>query len=231
MSPATGEPDVETSHQLRSRRDLIRAGAAAAVAGILGVFGSAQVVSAKNGQPVRAGERTTATKVTIIDSNKAPALQVRSTLSGQGVGLRAIASGRKAVGVNAVATASKGESVGVLGQTASADGTAGRFVATAGGTAVEARSRQKNGVALRTEGRLQLTQRSGVTEVSGGAEFVIPVAGGLSSATFVLATLQDHNPGVHVESATVLDAEDGKIVVRLNQALAEPAKVGWIVLD
>lgn len=231
MSPDAGGPDAESLDRLRSRRDLIRAGAAAAIAGAFGVFGSSQVVSAKNGQPVRAGERTTATKATILDSNRAPALQVRSTLPGEGVGVLAIATGRKGVGVHGRANTNKGESVGVLGETESGDGTAGRFVAAAGGTALDARSRQKDGVALRTEGRLQLTQRSGVSEVSGGAEFVIQIAGGLSSSTFVLATLQDHRPGVHVESATVLDADEGRIVVRLNQALAEPAKVGWIVLD
>ena len=54
--------------------------------------------------------------------------------------------------------------------------------------------------------------------------------GGLREDALVLATLQDHHAGVHVESASVLDAAEGLIVVRLNQALAEPAKVGWIVL-
>ena len=114
--------------------------------------------------------------------------------------------------------------------TQSPDGIAGQFSASDGGTAVEAVATQR-GVALRTRGRLQLAERSGVSSVSGGAEFVIPVAGGLSSDTLVLATLQDHHPNVHVASASVLDAEEGLIVVRLNQAVPEPARVGWIVLD
>ena len=69
--------------------------------------------------------------------------------------------------------------------------------------------------------------------VSGGAEFVIPVAGGLTEKSLVLATLQDHFPGVHVEAASVLDttAEARLIVVRLNQAVPEPARVAWLVLD
>jgi hypothetical protein len=33
-----------------------------------------------------------------------------------------------------------------------------------------------------------------------------------------------------VESAAVLDANDGLIVVRLSQAVAEPARVAWMVL-
>ena len=65
---------------------------------------------------------------------------------------------------------------------------------------------------------------------TGSDPFVIPVPGGLREDAFVLATLQDHHAGVHVESASVLDAEEGLIVIRLNQALAEPARVGWIVL-
>ena len=86
-------------------------------------------------------------------------------------------------------------------------------------------------MALRTKGRIELQGRSGIASVSGGAEFVIPVSGGLSEKSLVLATLQDHTPGVHVESASVLDKEEGLIVVRLNQAVSEPAKVGWLVLD
>ena len=106
-----------------------------------------------------------------------------------------------------------------------------RNVAERGGTALEATIGEKGGVALRTKGRLELTERSGISSVSGGAEFVIPVAGGLSETSLVLATLQDHFPGVHVEAAGVLDVEEGLIVVRLSQAVPEPAKVAWLVLD
>ena len=66
---------------------------------------------------------------------------------------------------------------------------------------------------------------------SGGAEFVIPVSGGLNQNSLVIATLQDHFPGVHVESASVLDAGSATIVVRLNQAVPEPARVAWLILD
>ena len=231
MSSATDEGPVEPFDQPRTRRDLMRAGAAAAIAGVFGVFGTAQVTSAKNGSPLRAGERTTAGKTTTLDSTRGPALQVRSTPSGDGIGVRGIATGRKGVGISGVASSARGETVGVLGESSSADGIAGRFVAQGGGTAVDARSNQKNGVALRTRGTVQFAGRSGTSQVSGGDSFVIEVEGGLGPNTFVLATLQDHHPGVSVESATVLDADLGRIVVRLSQALAEPATVGWIVLD
>jgi hypothetical protein len=107
---------------------------------------------------------------------------------------------------------------------------AGLFVASGGGTALEARAGGRSGTALRTRGRIDFAERSGVASASGGAEFVIPVAGGLREDSIVLATLQDHHVGVHVESASVLDPEEGLIVVRLNQALSEPGRVGWIVL-
>ena len=214
----------------QTRRDLLRAGGVAAVAAVLSVFGIATTSSAKNGDAVRAGERTSASKPTTIESGRGPTLTVRATGSGEAVGLRGTSGAATGTGVLGEATSKKGESTGVQGISASPDGVAGRFEAAGGGTAVDARANQP-GVALRTKGRLELTERSGITSVSGGAEFVIPVAGGLSSGSFVLATLQDYNPGVHIEAATVLDVDEGLIVVRLNQALPQPAKVGWLVLD
>ena len=205
MSSADPEPGEVTAAEQRSRRDLLRSGGAAAIASLLGVLGIAVGASAKDGDAVRAGRKVSATRSTTIESDRSPAFHVRS--------------------------AGDGEAVGIQGVSGSSDGVAGLFIASGGGTAVEARATQRNGVALRTSGRLMLTERSGVSSVSGGAEFVIPVSGGLSNGSLVLATLQDHFPGVHVESARVLDAEEGLIVVRLNQAVPEPAKVGWIVLD
>jgi hypothetical protein len=115
-------------------------------------------------------------------------------------------------------TAKDGDGVAINGVANSKEGTAGLFVAS------------NEGTALRTKGRIQFADRSGIASATGGAEFVIPVPGGLHEDAIVLATLQDHHAGVHVESASVLDAGEGLIVVRLNQALAEPARVGWIVL-
>ena len=231
LSSAEREPVVAEAEVPRSRRDLLRAGGVATIAGLLGVFGVATASSAKNGDSIRAGQRTTASKSTTLESKRGPALLVRNTGGGEAVALRGVSGASTGIGVLGEASSDKGESAGVQGTSESPEGTAGRFIASGGGTAIDARGSQKNGVALRTKGRLQLTERSGVTSVSGGAEFVIPVAGGLSSSSLVLATLQDHHPGIHVEAANVLDAEDGLIVVRLNQALPEPAKVGWLVLD
>jgi hypothetical protein len=195
------------------------------------VLGVASTASAKNGDPLRAGAKSSATSPTTLESRKGPAFQARIGGSGETVALRGASSSQKGIGVQGAATSSKGESIGVQGVSGSSEGTAGQFIAEEGGTALEARSAQGQGVALRTRGKIALTERSGIASVSGGAEFVIPVAGGLDERSLVLATLQDHFPGVHVESASVLDAEDGLIVVRLNQAVPSAARVAWIVLD
>jgi hypothetical protein len=210
----------------------LRVGGAAAIAGVLGVFGITAATEAKNGTALRAGAKTTATKATTLESRKGPAFQAKVSGSGSTIGLRGASSSPKGIGVQGTATAGKGTSVGVQGLTQSADGTAGQFTAAEGGIALEAVSAKMAGVALRTEGKLLFTGRSGVSPVTaGGADLVIPVAGGLSDKSIVIATLQSHSPGVHVESASVLDAEDGLILVRLNQAVPEPANVGWIVLN
>jgi hypothetical protein len=200
-----GQAARDDSPPARSRRELLRLGGAAGIAGLLGLFGRALPAEARNGDAVRAGQKTTANKPTMVEGSRSPALGVRNT-------------------------SAQGEAVAVQGTSDSPDGVAGVFVAGGGGTALEARATQRGGTALRTRGRIQFAERSGVASVTGGAEFVIPVAEGLSSESIVLATLQDHHAGVHVESASVLDADDGLIVVRLNQALAEPGRVGWIVL-
>jgi hypothetical protein len=229
--PEVTPPEAPSSEASSSRRDLLRAGGTAFIASLLGVFGVATAGSAKNNDAVRAGEKTTATRATLLESSKGPALQAKLVGRSEGVGVKGSTSSPKGIGVQGEATAEKGASVGVQGLSGSPGGVAGQFTASRGGTAVEATASDKQGVALRTKGRLELRERSGISSVSGGAEFVIPVAGGLSDKSIIIATLQDHHPGVHVESASVLDVEEGLIVVRLSQAVPEPAKVGWIVLD
>jgi hypothetical protein len=214
-----------------SRRDLLRSGGTALLASLLGVVGLSVGASAKNGDALRAGDRATASRATVLESSKGPGLQVTFTGKGDGIAVRGSAESSKGIGVQGEATSDKGETVGVQGLAASSEGVAGQFLAGSGGTALQAEAEGKGGVALRTKGRLELQGRSGIASVSGGAEFVIPVSGALTDKSLVLATLQDHFPGVHVESASVLDPEEGLVVVRLNQAVPEPAKVGWLVLD
>jgi hypothetical protein len=186
----------------RSRRDLLRSGGLALLAGMAGILGQPLAASAQRDRRRRrdrgrgsddGGNESSAPPATTIETSRSPALDVANT-------------------------SRQGESVGIHGTAASPDGMAALFVASGGGTA------------LRTRGRIQFMERSGIAPATGGSEFVIPVSGGLREDAIVLATLQDHHSGVHVESASVLDPEEGLIVVRLNQALSEPGRVGWIVL-
>ena len=213
----------------RSRRQLLTAGGVAAVAAALGAVGISTTAEAKDGAFTRLGKRNTATSTTQITARKSPGFLARIT--GAGAAVRGISSNQKGVGVQGWSDAKKGKTVGVAGKTESPGGTAGQFIAGNGGTALVAKSSSKNGLALETEGKLRFGKRSGEATTSGGAEFVIPVSGGLNKSSLVIATLQDHHPGVHVESASVLDAGRSTIVVRLNQAVPEPTRVAWLILD
>jgi hypothetical protein len=230
-SSRDNEPTSITADQPRTRRQLLTAGGFAAIAGMLGAVGISTATAAKDGQFMRVGQKNAATKSTSLQARKSPGLISRVT--GAGASIRGISSSVKGTGVQGWADAKKGKTIGVDGKTDSPNGVAGQFVAGRGGTAVLAKSPDRDGVALRTEGRLQFERRSGEATTSGGAEFVIPVAGGLTKKSIVLATLQDHFPGVHVEAATVLDTtkDNETILVRLNQAVPEPARVGWLILD
>ena len=225
------EPATIAVDEPRSRRQLLTAGGVAAIAGVLGAVGISNSVEGKDGQWVRLGQRNSANKTTQITGRKSPGLLARIT--GAGAAIRGITGSEKGTGVQGWADAKKGKTTGIDGKTESPGGVAGRFVAARGGTAILARSPDRDGTALRTEGKLEFERRSGEATTSGGAEFVIPVAGGLTKRSLVLATLQDHFPGVHVEAASVLDttADSETILVRLNQAVPEPARVAWLILD
>ena len=195
----------EAGEPRSSRRELLRTGAVAALAGLAAILGHPFTAAAQREERRQRRERRSsdggggggggeaAPPSTTISTSRSPALGVTNT-------------------------AKQGEIVAISGTTSSPDGTAGLFVAS------------KDGTALETRGRIRFADRSGIASATGGAEFVIPVPGGLHADSLVLATLQDHHMGVHVESASVLDEKEGLIVIRLNQALAEPAKVGWLVI-
>lgn len=225
------EPAASTVDEPRTRRQLLTAGGIAAIAGVLGAVGISAGTEAKDGQWLRVGQKNAGTKTTQLTGKRSPGLLARIT--GSGAAIRGITSSQKGTGLQGWADAKKGKTVGVEGKSDSPAGVAGQFVATRGGTALLGKSAEREGVALRTQGKLQFDQRSGEATTSGGAEFVIPVAGGLTKKSLVLATLQDHHPGVHVEAASVLDTSKGNetILVRLNQAVPEPTRVAWLILD
>ena len=232
-SSRDNEPAIIAVDEPRTRRQLLTAGGIAAVAGVLGAVGLASPAEARDGQWVKAGNKTTATNTTTLESKKGPGFLARVVGGGKVTGVRGYATSRKGTGIQGWADAKKGDTIGVEGQTRSPAGRAGHFVAANGGTAVVAKSPDKQGTALRTEGRLELKKRSGVTPLSaGGSDIVTPVGGGVSKSSMVLATLQDHRPGVHVEAAYVLEpGPEGLITIRLSSAVEEETRVAWLVLD
>jgi hypothetical protein len=192
----------EAGDTRRSRRDLLRTGGVAALVGLAAVLGRPFPASAQD-----EGRKDRKKRRDADDGGGGEPAPPSTTISTS-----------RSPALEVTNSAKQGEGVAINGMSSSSEGTAGLFVAS------------NDGTALHTRGRIQFADRSGIASATGGAEFVIPVPGGLREEAFVLATLQDHHEGVHVESASVLDTEEGLIVVRLNQALAEPAKVGWIVL-
>jgi len=228
-SSRDNEPAIIDSEAPRSRRQLLTAGGVAAVAAALGAVGISTNVEAKDGGQLLLGKRNTATNSTWLTAKKTPGFLARIT--GAGAAIRGISLSTRGTGIQAWADAKKGKTIGIDARTASRGGTAGVFTASKGGTAILAKSPDANGFALETQGKLRFGKRTGEATTSGGAEFVIPVSGGLNKNSLVIATLQDHFPGVHVESASVLDAGTATIVVRLNQAVPEPARVAWMILD
>jgi len=228
-SSRDNEPAIIEAEAPRTRRQLLTAGGVAAVAAALGAVGISGTAQGKDGGFTRLGQRNAANNTTQVTARKSPGFLSRIT--GAGAAIRGISSHQKGVGVQGWTDAKKGKTIGVAGRSESPGGTAGQFIAGNGGTALVAKSPNKNGTALETEGKLRFGKRSGDATTSGGSEFVIPVSGGLNQNSLVIATLQDHHPGVHVESASVLDAGRSTIVVRLNQAVPEPARVAWLILD
>ena len=223
------EPAIIAADEPRSRRQLLTAGGVAAIAAALGAVGISTGAEAKDGQFMRVGQKNKGTSTTSLQAARTPGLLARVTRAG--AAMRGVTSSQKGVGVQGWADAKKGKTVGVQGKTSSPKGSAGEFVAAGGGTGLVAKSTEKNGTALQTQGKLKFEQRSGVAQTSGGAEFVFEVGGGLNENSLVLATLQDHFPGVHVEAASVLDAKENLVLIRLNQAVPEPARVAWLILD
>ena len=72
MSSIERDQVIEQVDEQRTRRQLLTAGGAAALTGLLGVLGLSSVAAAKNGDAIRAGEKTAATKTTTLEGKKGP---------------------------------------------------------------------------------------------------------------------------------------------------------------
>jgi hypothetical protein len=146
--------------------------------------------------------------------------------SGRGSGVEGLGSGANGVyGHSNSPTAS-----GVYGENLSGAGygVAGR-VAGGRGVAVLADDESGSGVALRTTGRLQLLNRSGLATVAAGhAVTRVPVVG-VTAKSMVIATVQQAG-GFAVQAAV---PAAGSFTIHLNKAApgSSTVKVAYLVLD
>ena len=223
----------------RSRRGLLGAGFGVAAIGALMSTGRA---AAANGETVLSGGYYSTTSATVFGSTGTALSATTSATNAYAFfGVSSNASGGTAIGGEAagVGTGVLGDSesgtgvrgqthgtgTGVYGVSAGGVGVAG---STTGGTGVQAVA-GANGVALDVYGRVRL-DRAGVSRVrSGRSTVTVAVPGGVTGATFALATLGQRRPGVHVEAA-VLDPSADTLRITLNKAVTADTKVSWIVL-
>jgi hypothetical protein len=72
--------------------------------------------------------------------------------------------------------------------------------------------------------------RSGVVTVAAGKSSVTQTAVALTSASLVLATLQQNLSGVYVRAA-VPNIAGKSFTVYLNKTVTAPAKVAWFIVN
>ncbi len=106
-------------------------------------------------------------------------------------------------------------------------GVAGRT--TNGGVAVLADDADGTGVALRTTGKLEFQNRSGIVRVASGQKSITVTLAGVTATSMVMATVQQTG-GFYVKAAV---PAAGSFKIFINKAPVSPAtvKVAYIVLN
>ena len=97
------------------------------------------------------------------------------------------------------------------------------------GTAVEASTAVPQGYALRVQGAVTFS-RSGQASVRAGTDRVTVSAADVRPGTTILATLQQHRPGVSV-AAAVPDPAANTVLLILTKRVASDTQVAWLALD
>jgi hypothetical protein len=98
-----------------------------------------------------------------------------------------------------------------------------------GGVALLADTADGTGTALRTTGKLQFQNRSGIATVGSGSKSVTVTLAGVTVSSMVTATVQQ-TEGYFVQAAV---PAAGKFTIYLNKAPVSPAtvKVAYLVLN
>ena len=218
----------------RSRRSLLAAAAAAGVGAIAASLPSPEVANAADGQTITVGGGFTGTSATHLNITGASALYVVSDV---GIALAATStSGLAAVsGNNTSGMGVSGESLtdaGVQGQSDTGAGVYGSAGAGAGvhgsantGTGVIADSTY--GTALQVIGRSRFS-RSGRKAIAAGHSSVKVPMLGVTTSSYVVATLQTHRTGVYVAAAV---PAAGSLTIYLNRAVTATTYVGFLVIN
>ena len=122
-----------------------------------------------------------------------------------------------------------GAGIGVWG-TGGSGGTGVRGTATAASAAgVLAENTATGGTALQVAGKAVFS-RSGLVTVAAGSSTTTVAGVALTSASLVLATLQQHTTGVYVLAA-VPSVSGSSFTVYLSKAVTAATKVAWVIIN
>jgi hypothetical protein len=219
--------EIDRSASGSTTRRGVLAAAVGAAAAVVASGATAQPARAADGDALVLGVTNQATNTTRLETKEASLYAVSSTddaslvgesRSSDGYGLRGTSP---YIGVNAV-----GGEIGVY--TVSDYGAAVRAL-TYDGTAVQASTAVPQGYALRVEGAVSFS-RSGRATIRAGTDRVTVSAADVRPGTSILATLQQHRPGISV-AAAVPDPAANTVSLVLTKRVANDTVVAWLALD
>lgn len=219
--------EVESSGSGSTTRRGVLAAAVGAAAAVVASGAMAQPALAADGDPLILGVTNEATNTTRLETQETSLYAVSSTdgaslvgesRSSEGYGLQGTSP---YIGVNVVG--------GAIGVYAVSDYGTGVRALTYNGTAVEASTAVPQGYALRVQGAVAFS-RSGRATVRAGTDRVTVSAADVRPGTSILATLQQHRPGISV-AAAVPDPATNTVLLVLTRRVANDTVVAWLALD
>jgi hypothetical protein len=220
-----GEINERTSGSA-TRRGVLAAAAGAAAA-VVASGATPRPAIAADGDTLLLGVTNEATNTTRLETKETSLYAVSSTdgaslvgesQSSDGYGLQGTSP---YIGVNAVG--------GAIGVYAVSDYGTGVRALTYDGTAVEASTAVPQGYALRAQGAVTFS-RSGRATVRAGSDRVTVNTADVRPGTSILATLQQHRPGISM-AAAVPDPAANTVLLVLTKRVASDTTVAWLALD
>jgi hypothetical protein len=243
------DPTLLEGGVLRSRRALLLGGLAT-VAGLVGdAMLRARPALADDGDPVLAGQTTTSTGETRVETSGAEVSALFGNASGSGsagIAGQVTSGSGLPTGVWANASATTGETIGVLARCVSDQGTAIRarevaadgatlgvdsVVSSVDGIAVRAEGAGGDGLALDAIGRVRFTTSGTASIAKGARQVLVNPHVPITSATKVLCTLQSNPGGTTTVQRVKKNTTSDVFTIVLTAKTTVPTKVGWFVLE